>query len=228
MLKLKKNNRKVIVIDHHKSSQEKIGDLDFVIMDTEQAACVLTWKYFYGDSEIPWLLRYVQDRDIWTWEYGENTNYITEALYNREFNFRDWDYYLDGKNLNVLKLQGEILARAKNKRVYNYVKAWEKSKQLWILEGHRIPILNLPKDVASHALNILAKDWYVACSYHDTPDGYRNFELRSVDPKFDVSLIAQRFGGGGHACASGFRLKIDQFGLFSDNEKPVQLEIKRL
>ena len=37
----------------------------------------------------------------------------------------------------------------------------------------------------------------------DTPKG-RTFSLRSADGGMDVSEVAKRYGGGGHAKAAGF------------------------
>lgn len=42
-----------------------------------------------------------------------------------------------------------------------------------------------------------------AAVYFDRPDGQRSWELRSRSG-FDVSRVASKFGGGGHASAAGF------------------------
>jgi nanoRNase/pAp phosphatase (c-di-AMP/oligoRNAs hydrolase) len=49
---------------------------------------------------------------------------------------------------------------------------------------------------------------FAAC-YWDTPAG-RVFSLRSGENGMDVSVIAQKYGGGGHKHASGFRVPFEQ------------------
>ena len=44
--------------------------------------------------------------------------------------------------------------------------------------------------------------------YFDTKEGGRVYSLRS-HPEFDCSVVAKRFGGGGHAQAAGFNVSCD-------------------
>jgi len=53
---------------------------------------------------------------------------------------------------------------------------------------------------------------FAAC-YWDTPEG-RVFSLRSREDGADVSEIAKKYGGGGHAHASGFRVPYDRLAEF--------------
>jgi nanoRNase/pAp phosphatase (c-di-AMP/oligoRNAs hydrolase) len=73
--------------------------------------------------------------------------------------------------------------------------------------GYDVPVANLPYMFASDAGNIMSEGEFFAASYFDTPDG-RKFSLRSKDTGMDVSEIAKRFGGGGHARAAGFMMPI--------------------
>lgn len=50
-------------------------------------------------------------------------------------------------------------------------------------------------------------------------DGLIKGSLRAKDPKYRVDLIAQEFGGGGHACAAGFNISESSF----ESLKPVLL-----
>lgn len=50
----------------------------------------------------------------------------------------------------------------------------------------------------------LAKERPFGACYFDRQDGKRQWSLRSRDGGADVSEIAKRHGGGGHAQAAGF------------------------
>lgn len=65
----------------------------------------------------------------------------------------------------------------------------------------------MPYIFASDAGNRMAEGELFSASYFDTPEG-RKFSLRSKEGGMDVSEIAKRFGGGGHARAAGFQVPI--------------------
>jgi oligoribonuclease NrnB/cAMP/cGMP phosphodiesterase (DHH superfamily) len=59
--------------------------------------------------------------------------------------------------------------------------------------------------MGSDAAAKLAVGWPFAAYYWDSPTG-REFGLRSAPDGLDVSVIARKFGGGGHKHAAGFKL----------------------
>lgn len=106
-----------------------------------------------------------------------------------------------------------------------------------------VPVANLPYTLTSDAGHLLCeRSWYgttqseeaeyienlppgqsprnpgpfrhkFAAVYWDKPDG-RQFSLRSQDDGADVGAIAQLYGGGGHAHASGFLIPYDRLSEF--------------
>jgi hypothetical protein len=38
------------------------------------SGCTISWDFFHGDKEIPLLLRYLEDRDIWRWVRNPDLN----------------------------------------------------------------------------------------------------------------------------------------------------------
>lgn len=85
------------------------------------------------------------------------------------------------------------------------------AKRRCVIDGHDVPCANLPYLWASEAGNIMTVGEPFAAVYHDTKDGKRAFSLRSTDAGEDVSLIAAKFGGGGHRNAAGFSIDLDVF-----------------
>ena len=87
-----------MVIDHHKSSLE---DLESAFEErvyktythnTDFAGCVLTWQHFFPEEEIPEILLYVQDRDLWRFEL-ENSKEINAFIASLPKDFEEWDNF---------------------------------------------------------------------------------------------------------------------------------------
>ena len=60
---------KLLVIDHHRSAEKDLQSIDdrHKIFRMDYSGAMLTWYYFFGQSQPPPLmLEYIQDRDIWT------------------------------------------------------------------------------------------------------------------------------------------------------------------
>jgi len=66
---------KVIWIDHHEDSKHLIDMGLEGIHDTDFAACKLCWNFFHPDKDIPDVIKFVGDRDIWKFEYPETEAY---------------------------------------------------------------------------------------------------------------------------------------------------------
>ena len=54
----------LLIIDHHITNYEKIGDQSFTYFDMNHSACMLTWKYFYPNTKPPIFLQYVENHDL--------------------------------------------------------------------------------------------------------------------------------------------------------------------
>ena len=85
---------KLVLLDHHKSAAEKLsgfacrcGVLHF---DMSKSGARLAWEFFHPDRELPALVRYVEDRDIWAWRYPESGAFLS-ALDMEEKDFERWE-----------------------------------------------------------------------------------------------------------------------------------------
>lgn len=71
-----------------------------------------------------------------------------------------------------------------------------------------VPVINAPYTLGSDVCAELCKERPFAAYYWDSPT-HREFGLRSDEEGMDVSIVAQTYGGGGHAHAAGFRVPRD-------------------
>jgi oligoribonuclease NrnB/cAMP/cGMP phosphodiesterase (DHH superfamily) len=197
---------RVVIIDHHKSAMSALSGLEGTIFDMEKSAAVLTWEHFFPETEVPLLLRYIQDYDLWKFELP-NSKEVSVALSSHPMDFSEWDR-LDPADLArdgrpLLRLQAAM------------VKMMCDEAELKNFDGHEVPVVNVSIHSSEVGAQLLKRypDSPFSVSYHDRGDGQRHWSLRSR-PDFDVSLIAKKFGGGGHKQAAGFETFLPEDNFF--------------
>lgn len=205
----------VTIIDHHKTAQADIQPLiesDEVSghFDMDKSGAVLTWEY-YHNTEVPLLLRYIQDRDLWRFELSMSKE-VSEGLNLSVQKFELWDAF--AHDVQSLADDGDVLLRIHRKRVD------EAKKHFWMINiaGYDVPVVNAPYYMASDVAGELSEGHPFAAIYWDSED-HRTYSLRSREGGIDVSEIAKQFGGGGHARAAGFKINlVDLTKLAFNNE----------
>jgi nanoRNase/pAp phosphatase (c-di-AMP/oligoRNAs hydrolase) len=166
---------------------------------------------------VPWLIRYVQDRDLWQFQYDETKN-INAALFSYDFDFALWSELQSYcGELGELGEEGEVLLRAHDKAVREMCCHEFRTVRFFSslnAEEIHVPFINCPASLASDVGNVLALKHPVVALYFDTAT-HRAVSLRSSKENpshLDVSAIAAGFGGGGHKHAAGFRVPLNWEG----------------
>lgn len=197
-----------IVIDHHKTAEANLKDIpdEYKIFDMNHSGAYLTWKYFHPDEEVPDLILYIEDRDIWKHSLP-NTHEFFSKFKDIAFSFEEYNKLLEQTELNKVIEEGRI------------INEYDKKQMDWIMNhaccclsilpnGEIYNIVYLSSNLYKSDLGnkLLSKfphaDFSVIYSYDD----YKKitlFSLRSCNDRTDVSMIAKLFGGGGHRNASG-------------------------
>ena len=80
----------VILMDHHETAQEDIGDLPGCHFDIGHSGAVIAWEHFHPGEPVPQLLSYVEDRDLWKWDLWRSRQ-VNRALMSYEMDFGTWD-----------------------------------------------------------------------------------------------------------------------------------------
>jgi oligoribonuclease NrnB/cAMP/cGMP phosphodiesterase (DHH superfamily) len=65
LLDMKSIANSLTLIDHHKTAMDDLGDLDFCHFDMDHSGAVLAWMKLFPGDDIPKILLYVEDRDLW-------------------------------------------------------------------------------------------------------------------------------------------------------------------
>ena len=187
----------VQVLDHHITAKEALAGLPYVTFDMNKSGAVLAWEWAHR-TPVPWLLEYVQDKDLFTWRLPGSRE-ITAALSSYPYDFKTWD----GLTREVLEREGRAILRYEQKLVEQIVQAATQVE----FEGEMVPCVQsaiLTSQIGEH----LSGTGAFCVIWHDR-QGRRYFSLRSREGGADVSKIAVKYGGGGHKHAAGFSVSLE-------------------
>lgn len=189
----------ILVIDHHKTAQDSLADLEFAKFDMSQSGAVLAWRYFQPLLPVPQALRFIQDRDLWEFELEDTKAFCAGVHQYLNGDFRKLD--MSDENVKTIIQNGQTLLAEFNNNVTNL----EKQKHEVTLLGIKGLAVNANSMFASELGNRLAKEsktFGLVYSYSGESKRWI-YSLRSIGD-FDVSEIAKTFRGGGHKNAAGF------------------------
>lgn len=200
--KLVETNKEVIVLDHHIGAKEYLKEATSSVFQNNHSASVIAWNYFHKGEKIPRLLLHVEDVDLWKFRLPQ-TREVSAVLEIVPFDFKVWDKTV--KNFASVNLRKKFIESGRSIRAYQasviqrvLVKAEEVE-----FEGYRMFAANSPI-LASEIGNALVLRKPPIAIVWSEDRKYINVSLRS-DGKADVSVIAKKYGGGGHRASSGFK-----------------------
>ena len=208
--KLVADNKSVVVIDHHASSEEAVKAFPGNVFDLDHSGAVLAWQYFHPNTEVPKLLLYIEDHDLWRMSM-EHSREFGAALGEYTQDFETWDKlnknFADRDLFSSFIGNGGLIAGFEDKLVDKILAFKERA----IFEGHEIYVLNaerIYRSILGHKLateNAEAGGVALAIVYYRY-DGYIHCSLRS-NGDFDARALAEKYGGGGHKNAASIRVK---------------------
>jgi len=200
MEKMSRVAASLVVLDHHKTAQADCEGLSFCTFDMERSGCRLAWDFFFTGEDVPHWIACIEDRDLWRFDLDE-TQSTHAYVASLPMTLENWDRLHDMP-------MGDILDGGFAIRTYieTFVAKAAESARVISFRGFAVVVLNITYQNVSEAGHFLLKghpaaDFYMG--YFQTAEGKWQYSLRSR-AGFDVSSIAKRFGGGGHAQASGF------------------------
>lgn len=203
--------REFIWIDHHISAikeMEKASAQWAGIRDINEAACVLTWKFFFPTRAVPRAIVLVGDRDIWRWA-EKDTGAFGEGLYVRDTRAENdslWQPLLenDPKVLNEILKEGARLREIRLDEINALVERRGFEVKFF---GERTLAINAPGngDLGQRGRDLGYEIVY--CYEDQMQQGVLSTNVTLFSKEVDVSVIAKKFGGGGHAHAAGFSFK---------------------
>ena len=202
-------------------------DRKYIVLDDCKSGAVLAWKYFHPGTEVPMLIKHIDDYDRWQFKLN-GTKEINKALWSfAPWSFSQWQEIIDDDNYGSMWSQGSAILRAHEQNVQSVVKNATRKCEIpfdeegaldcveprlewnnggyWMVHGLAA---NCPPHLTSDVGHELANEsgTFGLCWTLDK-DNVCKCSLRS-NGDYDVSAIAKAFGGGGHRNAAGFTIDI--------------------
>ena len=206
-------------IDHHKSSIDKfnaeIAD-DYALNRFKEhtrvgtAACELCWEYFFPEEPLPKAIRLLSKYDVWNkdreWPNVMAFQFGVRAICKSPDTFPKYlfeeDPFID---IDILIIDGKLILdyqKIQDERLC-HSSAFERN-----FEGYRLLCLTgcgVGSNTFKTAYNPDKHD--LLCSFYYN-GSYWKYSLYCMDDKdIDASLVAIKYGGGGHKKACGFETK---------------------
>jgi oligoribonuclease NrnB/cAMP/cGMP phosphodiesterase (DHH superfamily) len=201
---------RVTHIDHHETAIQAMECVchsklfKFYSPENTESGAMLAWKYFFPNSEVPVIIKHVDDRDRWKFLL-EGTREIAANMFSYEYTFENWDMLME-QALDAQIREGSAIQRRMVKDIKELSNVVVRRMNI---AGYNVPCANVPYQYGSDMCNFLAKNEPFAAYYYDKPT-HREFGLRSTPGSINVAKIAESFGGGGHATASGFKRSFEE------------------
>jgi hypothetical protein len=195
----------LLVLDHHITAEKALAGLPYAYFDMKKSGAVLAWEWAH-DHPVPWLLDYIQDKDLWTWALPLSRE-INAAVASYPFEFHLWSSFnqkdLEQEGRAILRYEHELVNKLAGQAV------------LVEFQGATVPCVQSAV-LTSQIGERLSADAPFCIIWHDR-DGRRYYSMRSREDGTDVGAIAASFGGGGHTHAAGFSVLLNPDGSFPAN-----------
>lgn len=197
-------------LDHHRSAREEIGDLLGCVFDMERSGAMMAFDHFKKNGEeAPDWVRYVQDRDLWLFRYGDETRWAHAYFSSLPQTIEAWGL-MDRMHDSEILRDGRGIRAYMERLVEKAVAESQRTK--WnaptVVGPLAVAVVNVPYTLSSECCDALLKDKTndIAVGWYLNKDGTFVYSLRSRPGEHDVSVIAKAYGGGGRVNSAGFRL----------------------
>lgn len=230
------------IIDHHKETQklyseyftgslssriQRSANNSTFVYDINEAGCTLTWLWFFRNEPVPVFLKYVKDRDIWSKSlpFSEAVHEGIKALKSNKgwwhtFGlFNNWVNLTEQEFLDLTIPLGAPRLEAKNKKILRLIK--KDGFKPVSFHGYYAALFALKtshtsiySDIADYIYTNFPEFDLVILSFPNS----NKYSLRCAKGKVDLTVIAAKYGGGGHEEASSFYSETIPYTIFEHEQ----------
>lgn len=211
MRSIEERAAKLVMLDHHKSAADKLEGFEcrcgVVHFDMKKSGSRLAWEFFQPERALPDLVRLVEDRDIWVWQYPESAGFLA-ALDMEPFEFERWKEIalFDAPLLSAYVERGQAM----DEKFARLAAGIADAAQPLVFNGMTGLMVNAPGVFHSLVGDLLSqKSGTFALMWSVDKSGIIKAGLRS-QRSFDCIPLAESMRGGGHAQACGFKMAADR------------------
>ena len=199
-------NKRVTAIDHHESEKQNILKTQDGVFDINHSGSVLAWKYFHPNEDVPLLLKYVEDVDLWKYEMPD-TEVVFAYLDLYDFEFGAWNKLAQDidEEFDKVKEKGSFILQYQNKLIDRIFSRNAEVVEFEGIKTYAINATDFRSEIGAMAVKALPP---ISITWYQRKNELM-VSLRS-DGTVDVSQLARKYGGGGHTASAGFTLSIDK------------------
>lgn len=209
LTELIKITKSLLILDHHASAKLELATIpdNYKIFNMEKSGSLLTWEFMYGSMEVPLLVQYVNDRDIWA-KRMPKVDQFAMWFFTLEHTFDNYSLYLKDPILLNQMIDAKGIAyeeltkiNVKSAADSSIVKLMTIKDKIYLIGYYNSSLSK--SDVGNSILSVHPNcDFSAVYSINDY-NNTTHFSLRSEEGRTNVSLLSKELGGGGHANASG-------------------------
>jgi oligoribonuclease NrnB/cAMP/cGMP phosphodiesterase (DHH superfamily) len=178
-----------------------------VHFDLAKSGARLAWEFFFPDAPLPDLVRYVEDRDLWNWQFPESAAYLA-ALDMEPQDFARWSALADFSPEDNARFMAR--GQAMDEKFSKLAADIAEGAQPVVFNGEPGLMVNAPGVFHSLVGDLLSRrSGSFALMWSTGPGGVVKVGLRS-QRGYDCIPLAQSMGGGGHAQACGFKMPAER------------------
>lgn len=216
-----KRTTSTVVIDHHELAGA--DEVDIYINDNYPATVQNVYKILFHDFQLQKPVGYAKTTMTGLYADTGGFVYVKDGTHKEVFELAE-ELVGEGVNLEELKNQlsqfhdydmkilGELIDNVSHGSTYNYSYLRDETVENWVKEGRtQIELQSATGNFLDEYIrNIGGRKWGFIV-YKNTLQGekYYSVSLRSISGVKDVSVIANKLGGGGHKPAAGAKFEAD-------------------
>jgi oligoribonuclease NrnB/cAMP/cGMP phosphodiesterase (DHH superfamily) len=197
------------VLNHHEGTQAVVESMPEFVFDNNRSGATIAWGYFHPGEQVPQLLKYVEDDDLFRFAIPD-THAVISYIAIRPYTFENWEVLAE--ELEDPESREKFLSRVRAYGEYFELLAEFATEHVKPVkfEGYEVMFATAHpfKPMKSLVGSLLAKKhppFALVVSAH--PKGF-GVSIRG-DGSVDVSAIARKYGGNGHHNSAGFAIPAD-------------------
>lgn len=204
-----KDAGEVVVMDHHEGAIKKLREYFStnpvpnnltLITSLERSGAGLAWEYFNPGQEMPTMVKHVQDRDLWRFEYHHTKEYM-ERLALEPMTIDAYNAFNELPYGDIM-VEGRVLLKKQLQLAKYHI---EHNLLMVKFEDYLVPMINVAHYLVSETA-ALVYEKYPFAILHSEEGNERRYSLRSYkETGINVLEIAEKYNGSGHRNAAGFR-----------------------
>lgn len=211
---------KLVVLDHHESSQEDLVGAPYGFFDLSKSGALLAWEYFFPEERAPLACLLVNDYDMWHWHFEPHTSAFEAWIrYDRVGqNWEKWHELSTSQSAMDNALERGKLLHNQNLSILHSFTSNPDNYHIGAAHLEQLPYNHIKKtryvvyNGNQVMISELAQAFYKTMPVDATIDwrcrgAVVSFSVRSPNPAvFSAKEFCVSHGGGGHKASASFSL----------------------